>query len=182
MDLDAPDHEELAQALSEARAEIGAAELHGAVCGFLCPGGEDFQSFLSAMSLEHLVDEERPESTRRSISAMFLSTRQQIDDDAFGFPLLLPASNTHIAERGEALVQWCQGFISGLGLGGMLDQGKLSSDGREILADMAEIARSSIGFDESEEVDEQALEELSEFARTGVLLLREDFRRKGTLQ
>jgi len=182
MQFDTPDHEELAQALTDARAEIGAAELHGAVCGFLCPGGHDLQAFLSAMSLGHLLDEDTPESTRRCVSSMFAITKQQIDDQAFGFPLLLPASTAHIAERGEALVQWCQGFISGLGLGGMMDQQKLSSDGREILADIAEIARSSIGFDESEEVDEQALEELSEFARMGVLLLREDFRAKDTPQ
>lgn len=174
--LTAPDFDDSAQALIDARAEIGAAELHGALCGFLSAGGVDFEIFLTAISLEHLLEPETPEAARRCIATLFLTTRTQLDDDAFSFPLLLPHADNPIVERGEALVQWSQGFVSGLGLGGFTDERKLSKDGREVLRDIAEIARTRLAFDETEDVDEEALAELVEFARVGVLLLREDLR------
>jgi len=164
-----PDYDEIAQALIDARAQVGAAELHGAICGFICAGGTDFEPFVIAISLEHLLDVETPEPARAHIALLYQGARTQIDDDSFGFPLLLPDSETPIVERG-------QGFVSGLGLGGFADERKLSSDGREVLRDIAEIARTRLAFDETEDVDEEALAELVEFARVGVLLLREDLR------
>jgi|CXWL01.1.fsa_nt_gi uncharacterized protein YgfB (UPF0149 family) len=176
MENTTPDFDDVAQAVNDARAEVGAAELHGALCGFLCAGGDRFEGFALAMSLDHLLDAQTPESARAVVGELFQSTRAQLDDDAFGFPLLLPPADTPISERGEALVQWCQGFVSGLGLGGFTDERKLSPDGREVLRDIAEIARTRLAFDEAEDVDEEALAELSEFVRVGVLLLREDLR------
>lgn len=171
-----PEYDEIAQALNDARAEVGAAELHGAICGFVCAGGADFEPFVLAMSLEALLDAATPAAARERIGELYQVARTQIDDESFGFPLLLPDSETGIGERGEALVQWCQGFVSGLGLGGFADERKLSKDGREVLHDIAEIARTRLAFDEAEDVDEEALAELIEFSRVGVMLLREDLR------
>ncbi len=171
-----PEFDEISQALIDARAEVGAAELHGAICGFVCAGGTDFEPFVVAISLEALLDSATPAAARERIGELYQVARTQIDDESFGFPLLLPDSDCGIAERGEALVQWCQGFVSGLGLGGFTDERALSSDGREVLHDIAEIARTRLAFDAAEDVDEEALAELIEFARVGVLLLREDLR------
>lgn len=177
----APDYDELAGALKRLNAGTSAADLHGSLCGYLCAGGRGVQQFLTAVSLEHLAADGVDAEARSVIGRLFRSSEQDLDDDSFGFEPILPAGDTPVSERAQALLQWCQGFLGGLGVGGFSDERKLSRDGREVLQDMAEIARSQLSFDEDEEVDESALSELLEFARMGALLLREDLRARQPL-
>lgn len=172
----APDYDELASALTRLNAGTSAADLHGSLCGYLCAGGRGVQQFLTAVSLEHLAGDNADADARSVIGRLFRVSESDLDDDSFGFEPILPHADTPVAERAQALLQWCQGFLGGLGVGGFSDERKLSKDGREVLKDMAEIARSQLSFDDDEEVDESALSELVEFARMGALLLREDLR------
>jgi len=67
-------------------------------------------------------------------------------------------------------VQWCRGFLGGLGLSGANLESGLSEDGAEILRDFGTIAASRFEYDDAEE-DETALTEVLEFIRVGVMLL-----------
>ncbi len=177
MDLEtSPDFDELAQALRSLNAGLGAADLHGSLCGYLCAGGQGEQRFLEAMSLRELLSADADATARAAVARLFRRSGSDLDDVEFAFEPLLPDSEHPLTERTDALLQWCQGFVGGLGLGGFADEKRLSTDGREVLHDFAEIARSSISHDRDEEVDETALAELIEFARVGALLLREDLR------
>lgn len=177
----APDFDELAAALKALGAGVTPADLHGSLCGYLCAGGQGVQRFLNEIALEHLASEHGDVAARAVIGRLFRSSDAELDDAEFGFIPILPDSERPVAERTEALLQWCQGFISGLGIGGFKDERALSADGREILRDLAEIAGSQPSFDTDEEVDEAAFAELVEFARVGALLLREDLRAPSTL-
>jgi hypothetical protein len=115
------------------------------------------------------------------IGRLFRSSDEQLDDVEFAFEPILPDLDRPVAERAQALLQWCQGFLGGLGAGGFKDERALSADGREVLRDMADIAGSQLSFDDDEEVDEAAYTELLEFARMGALLLREDLRARRPL-
>ncbi len=169
-----PDFDELELALRALNADVGAADFHGSLCGFLSGGGQGLEPFLVAMSLDQAGHADA--QSRALVGELFRSSDEQMDDDSFAFSLLLPDMDRPLSERTEALLQWCQGFVGGLGLGGFADENLLSADGREVLRDLIEISRTSVSLDEDEEVDETALAELIEFARVGALLLREDLR------
>lgn len=174
----APDYEELVLALERLQSGVGAADLHGSLSGFLCAGGRSIETFLTAMAIDQvLLDQECDSDVRGVIGRLYRSCDAGLDDPDFAFNPLLPDDDQPLDKRAQALVQWCQGFVGGLGFGGFSDMAKLSPEGREVLADLAEIARSHLAFDDDEDADELALGELREFVRVGALLLREDLRR-----
>lgn len=171
----APDFAQLTSALKSLNAGLGAADLHGSLCGFLCAGGSSVQHFLEAVSLQELLHADA--DARSAVARLIRKSGSDLDSDQFTLVPLLPDDERPLLERTEALLQWCQGFVGGLGLGGFADEKMLSADGREVLHDLLEIARTQVSHDDDDEVDEAALAELTEFARVGALLLREDLRR-----
>lgn len=173
----APDFAQLTSALKSLNAGLGAADLHGSLCGFLCAGGSSVQHFLEAVSLQELLHADADADARSAVARLIRKSGSDLDSDQFTLVPLLPDDERPLLERTEALLQWCQGFVGGLGLGGFADEKMLSEDGREVLHDLLEIARTQVSHDDDEEVDEAALAELTEFARVGALLLREDLRR-----
>lgn len=175
MDTDtAPDFDQLDLTLRALKADIGPADFHGSLCGFLSAGGQGIEHFFGAMSLDQIGSAD--EQVLALLRQLLQASNAQMDDHGFGFTPLLPQPNRPVGERTEALLQWCQGFVGGLGHGGFSDDKLLSEDGREVLRDLIEISRTPVSLDEDEEVDEAALAELIEFVRVGVLLLREDLR------
>lgn len=89
------------------------------------------------------------------------------------FMPLLPEDNVAIAERAQALSEWVQGFLGGLGQtrrhGGL----RPSAQATEILRDFAQIAL--VDADpEATEVNEMAWMELVEYLRVGVLTLADE--------
>jgi hypothetical protein len=169
------DFEQLQDALRALGLDAKAAEFHGASCGYVCAGGHDAEAFLRAYGDEQWPT---PDAAQRSaldsLRAAFATSRRLLDDEDLGFDPLLPGESAHVHERAQALVDWCQGFLSGLGLGGMTAHQARHQDVREILRDMSTIAASELGFDRDEEVDESALSEILEWIRVSVLLVRED--------
>jgi uncharacterized protein YgfB (UPF0149 family) len=176
-----PDFDELEQALRALNAGLSAADLHGSLCGYLCAGGQGVERFLDAMSLRELMHADADAGARSAVARLFQRSGSDLDDDQFVFEPLLPDSERPLSERTDALLQWCQGFVGGLGLGGFADEKRLSTDGREVLHDLVEIAGSCVSHDRDEEVDETALTELIEFARVGAMLLRLDLREVSAL-
>lgn len=169
-----PPYDEVAEALGRLGGGLGAADLHGVLSGYLCAGGEQLGELLQAASLEHLLDAGTDARVRETIARLFVATHAGLGAADFGFAPLLPDADRPLPERVRGLLEWCQGFLGGLGAGGLSDVQRLSAEGREVLSDLAEIARTRVGFDADEEVDETALAELVEYARMGALLLRED--------
>lgn len=170
----APDFEQLALALRAAKAGIGAADLHGSLCGFLAAGGGKLGDFLEALSLRELLSDDARQG--EALEQLYRHSAEELASEDFRFAPLLPDEERPVAERTQALLQWCQGFVGGLGHGGLRDERVLSADGREVLRDLVEIAGSRVSHDADEEVDETALAELTEFARVGALLLRSELR------
>ena len=147
-----------------------AAELHGSLCGYLAGGGSLRQgSLLSALQL----DGEASSPSADDLALLQRLRRQcetELADPELGFEPLLPADDRPLAERAEAMVDWCRGFLGGFGLAGTAAHAQLSAEAQEILRDLGTIAASSFDFGNEDE-DEDALIEVQEFVRVGVLLL-----------
>jgi uncharacterized protein YgfB (UPF0149 family) len=161
-------HDELAAALAELRLGVGASELQGSLTGYLCAGGEaTAHNWVQRLALE--PDEDAPDR-QQLLERLFRQCRAQLDDPDLGFEPLLPDEQQPLSQRADALVDWCRGFLGGIGLAGVKADGGLSDDGAEILRDFGTIAASRFDYEDVEE-DESALAEVLEFVRVAVLLL-----------
>lgn len=161
-------HADLGAALTDLRFGVGASDLHGSLTGYLCGGGEaSARNWVQRLALE--PDEDAPDR-HELLERLFRQCRAQLDDPELGFEPLLPDEEQPLALRADALVDWCRGFLGGIGLAGVSAERGLSEDGAEILRDFGTIAASRFDYEDAEE-DESALAEVLEFIRVAVLLL-----------
>ncbi len=166
-------HDELGETITRLRIGVGASDLHGSLTGYLCAGGDAGASaWPEALELDPNGD---GWNGNPIVGRLYHLCRQQLEDDEFAFEPLLPADERPLSERGDALVEWCRGFLGGIGLAGATATRSLSDNASEILRDLGTIAASRFDYDGSEG-DEAALIEVLEFVRVGVLLLHAELR------
>ena len=160
-------HAELGQLLAVNQCGVGASDLHGSLTGYLCGGGSTSpRQWLEALALDFNEGEIPP----AQLEQLYLDCSAWLADPDLVFEPLLPGGQSSVAVRADALVEWCRGFMGGLGLSGHSGAGRLSSEAEEILQDLSTIAGSRFEYKDAEE-DENALVEVVEFIRVAVLLL-----------
>ncbi len=168
-----PGHDTLEDVLAAVGAERTAAEAHGMLAGMLCGPAPGDQAHWVAEVLAGSAP--RGETARECLAALAALhaalTRSLVDEDV-GLTPLLPGDDQPIAARAAGLGRWCDGFLLGVGLGGLTESQKLEGEAREILNDFAEIARVDPEAGSGEE-HEHAYVELVEYVRVGALLIRE---------
>ncbi len=169
------DFDAIELALARVDAGADAADSHGFLCGLICAAGYADPALWSA----ELLGEQEPgnalvEETTRILQALYEDTQARINGEDLDFELLLPADDTPLIDRAEALGLWCHGFLSGLGVGGLPDSDKLSDDAGELIGDLTEISKVDFDMSDPTEEDEEAFAEIVEFVRVGVLLLSEE--------
>lgn len=168
-------HAELDSALARLRLGVGASDLHGSLTGYLCAGGSaGLKGWPDALQLEADFEGWRDDAM---LVRLYRCCSEQLADDELGFEPLLPEDDRPLVQRGDALVEWCRGFLGGVGLAGIARSPGLSDDAVEILGDFSTIAATAFDYDE-DDGDETALIEVLEFVRIGVLLLHTEMARK----
>ena len=108
------------------------------------------------------------------VTEMYQDALTRLADIEFGFVPLLPEEEVPLADRVESLSLWVQSFLAGLAI----IQPKLnqaSADVREVVQDLAEIARVELEVNEDEE-SEAAYTEILEFVRMSAILCFAEFR------
>lgn len=164
-------YDELDAALVRMRIGADASELHGSLCGYLAGGGSlDKQPLLAALEFEGGEAVMPTPHDQALLDRLAKQSRGELADPELGFEPLLPADDRPLAERAEALVEWCRGFLGGFGLAGTAAHAQLSDEAQEVLRDLGTIAASSFDFG-SEDEDEDALIEVQEFVRVAAMLL-----------
>lgn len=164
-------HEDLDAVARRLQLGVDASELHGSLCGYLSAGGRPGkQSLLALLELEGAEPVTPSPLDQAFLARLVQQSEAELADPELGFEPLLPADDRPLAERVEALVDWCRGFLGGFGLAGSDKHGKLSEDAQEILNDLGSIAKSEFEFGNEAE-DEDALIEVHEFVRVGAMLL-----------
>ncbi|HEX6832773.1 MAG TPA: UPF0149 family protein [Rudaea sp.] len=160
-------HAELGELLAVHQCGVGASDLHGSLTGYLCAGGSaDPRQWLDALALEC----EQGAIASNKLEQLYRECADWLADPELEFEPLLPEPDASLGSRADALVEWCGGFLGGLGLAGYESGRGLSGDAAEILHDLGTIAASRFDHGENEE-DENALTEVVEFIRVAVLLL-----------
>ena len=166
------DYDELDTLLTGVNADPGAAECHGFLCGQICVAGfpdtQVWHEYLDARS----EDDGRVQDCYARIHALVTEVRAVIASPDFDFRLLLPEDDTPLSWRVDALGKWCQGFLNGFGLEEDIQSVSLDEPSRELIEDFARICHVGLDQDEAYE-NEQALVELIEYVRVGVMTLFE---------
>lgn len=122
---------------------------------------------------ELLQDAGEPNIEERAILAnLFEETRLLLNGDDFTFELLLPDEDAPLSEQVDALREWCQGFLFGLGSTSSTSDpaSNWPEDIREVVKDIAEFTRLETDV-EGEEAESDFME-LTEYLRAAVIFLR----------
>ncbi|MGZ8158614.1 MAG: UPF0149 family protein [Methylobacter sp.] len=155
-------------------AELSAAQAHGMATGMLCSNDR-------AQSADWLVELFRHAMPvtgegKAILVNLFEETRGLLASDDFEFDLFLPDDDEALlSEQVEALTQWCQGFL--LGVGFTHTASDLSREVTEILKDIAEFTK--LDTEAEGEEDESDFMEIREYMRSAVLLLKSELNNKG---
>ena len=173
--MSAPNHDEIEQLLARLQAGVEAAEVHGALAGFLCAGGRSRpDAWGEALALDGVQDAQADGGLNAdALRALFEATADALADEDDAFAPMLPDDDTALAARANALVAWCRGFLGGVGLANPRARGVLSEDAEEAIADLGRIAASELSVEEGE-ADEDAYAEVLEFVRVAALMLRDE--------
>lgn len=170
-----PDYNSLSDLLGKAEADLVAAESHGVLCGMICAAGSvELGSWLNQVFEELDLNNLLIKEASQKLVGLFNDTQTQLHDSQADFHLMLPEDETSLAQRTEALADWCQGFTYGLATGGLKKDRELPQDTAELIRDMVEIARAGHDLAEDADGEEEAYMQLYEYVRMGVLLINEE--------
>src|SRR5450755_4905832 len=143
-----PDYTRIQQLLSREHSVTDAAEAHGTLAGCLC---------------EILPEGRADRAAREALQELFGSTAATLIQPDMEFDLLLPDDTESLALRTQALSEWCQGFLYGLGAGSIPDASELPGEVGEVVRDFIEITRADVDDGQDAEANENAYAELVEF-------------------
>ncbi len=167
-----PGYSDVELALLRADASLDVGEAHGLLCGFICAAKEiDGKSWLDTV-LGHLdMNDASAKECRGLLFRLYAVSDQQLKDMAFDFQILLPDDEQQLSKRAAALGDWCQGFMTGLGLAGLDTESAQSEDCQDALYHFAEISKIDYEAIEISEDDERSYVEVVEYVRMAVLLI-----------
>jgi yecA family protein len=160
---------ELEQQLSALGADMSATESHGVLCARFCTETRpDPAAWVHEVIGDQDMNNLQVRSSQETLAHLYLQTEQVFQNAIERFEMMMPDEDVELSTRMQALVDWCSGFLSGLGLAGVEDNGSLDPDIKEIMQDFAEITRIDTHVEPAEE-NEAAFTEIEEYVRVGVM-------------
>ncbi|EHE6926264.1 YecA family protein [Vibrio cholerae] len=172
-----PAYPALANELRSASLGINPAELQGLLTGMLSGGLSLNDKSWQALVFDYTNDGMGwPIGALASAEQILLTMSAQLVDTDFELSLLLPEGEGEDAlfELADAVAEWINHFISGLGLSGA-NLKYASVEAKEALEDLEEMSK--LGIDEEDDLAEQAelLEQVIEHIKACVLVLHAEF-------
>lgn len=175
---DYPDYDDLADSLSRADATPTAAEVHGLLCGMVSVRAETGLSSWQQQVIGDDVDLKGnvlAQECAADLEQLYDATMAQFSDSDLGFEMLLPDESRTLSERIAGLVEWCQGLLMGISIGGVQNISVLPDPVQEFLNDVIEVSK--LHPDDAEgggEEQEEDFIEISEYVRLGIIMMREE--------
>lgn len=171
------DIEQVQKNLTTLGSEASPSEAHGTLCGLLC-GRADLEPrewlALTTTGTEAIEQGDiLAAEAAEWLSELFFQTVAALSDNNLNFYPLLPEDESETVQL-AAIAQWAQGFLMGLSLAGI----EKFTDYPEEVAEFVEAMTSVSSADDydlaGDDSDEEAITELVEFIRIGVLLVNEE--------
>jgi len=158
--------------LNESIPDCSPAEVQGTLTGLVCAGETDdqFRSW-GALLVENEPENPAHQRTQDALCALMAMTHKDLGGKDFSFRPLLPPDTDPVAERTEAMAQWCHGFGTGFHWNGLVKPGQLEADAQDAIDDIAELAQ--VDTTSADSGDEDALIELEEYLKVAVQLIFE---------
>ncbi len=147
-----------------------AAEVHGVAVAMLCldPKTEVGTWLSEAISREADLQED----DKLLLINLFEQSKELMESDEFVFDLFLPDEQESVSSRSLALMQWCQGFL--FGMGRIETSSEWPGDVGEILKDIVEFTKLDTDIDSDDEEAESDIMEIQEYLRASVMLIRSE--------
>ena len=135
-------------------------ELHGLLTGIVCvtqaPTREEWQQILTTLEIpaldEHVLNLLTDESE---------DIFHALSDDELDYLPLLPDDEHVLADRVQALADWCAGVVLGFGLA----SGHIRPDEVELIEHLQDVAAVEFEPSDDDEAGEESYQELYEFVR-----------------
>ncbi len=156
--------------------DITASEAHGLATGILCIESKtEAASWLGELLPDEIV---LVEEDKTILMALFEQTRNLLDkeDDSFSYDLFLPGDDAPFKEQLQAICDWCDGFLFGIGY--TRSSSDWSGETGEIIKDIIEFTKLDVHDDDMELEEDVALMEIQEYLRVAVLTIRDQFNTK----
>lgn len=160
---------EVQRVLSARGVGQSAAEIHGAVTGWICAGARWEEDARNRLVTEYL-GLGQTDSLQAVLDRLHTHAIAGLEDDTFAFRLLLPDDDASLNERSAAAGDWCRGFLAGFGMAGRFREEELPAEVSEIFNDIARIAMLSeeVPDDDDNEAD---LTEIIEYIRMSAVMV-----------
>ena len=143
---------------------------HGLLCGFYCVKQDIsiddwLNEVLVNIDLNNIVEKE----SHQVLAEIFNNTSEQLADPTLNFWPVIADDVSSLREQANTLIEWCQGFLVGLGLSSVETS---DEEVLEMIKDISEISQLDDELLDSEE-NTQDFYEIVEFVRMGVLFIQE---------
>ena len=179
------DYDEFKSILFDLDTDDTISSAHGILCGFACVKPEiKLKDWLTEVLANENLEQFSQHPSHQDLAKIFNQTLLELADPTLNFNLLVAGENARLGEQANTLIDWCQGFLVGLGLQ------KISTFDEEVLQmikDFSEISKLDSDVIENEQ-NAQDLAQIVEYVRMGVLFIQEtlnpskqDFITKDTL-
>ena len=143
---------------------------HGLLCGFYCVTqyisiDDWLNEELVNIDLNNILEKE----SHQVLADIFNNTSEQLADPTLNFWPVIADDVSSLREQANTLIEWCQGFLVGLGLSSVETS---DEEVLEMIKDISEISQLDAALLDSEE-NTQDFYEIVEFVRMGVLFIQE---------
>lgn len=172
------DHNELDALLKSCGSSWNAGQAHGLLCSRLSlAGAEGASRWIVQVLADTDADAAERGACEEELDALCAATWQQLVERQSEFNLLLPDDEDPPSVRTEVMAQWCEGFLHGLVAEKHSDELKkrLAEEPlADIIKDMLEITRATVGDDAEDQNIDNDIAELVEYLRVAVQLTYEE--------
>ncbi|HQW53299.1 MAG TPA: UPF0149 family protein [Acinetobacter sp.] len=135
-------------------------ELHGLLTGIVCvtqaPTSEQWSQILNTLIVPPLSVE-----ALESLTDEADDVANALSDDDLDYLPMLPDDNHGLAERVQALADWCAGVVLGFGLA----SGNIRAEEQELIEHLQDVAAVEFEDSDNDEEGEDSYQELYEFVR-----------------
>ncbi len=135
-------------------------ELHGLLIGIICvtqaPSREEWQHILTTLEIPELSEE-----ALALLADEAEDVAHALSDDELDYLPLLPDDTHTLADRVQALADWCAGVVLGFGLA----SGHIRPDEMELIEHLQDVAAVEFEETDDDEEGEESYQELYEFVR-----------------